>query len=165
MDHTQLTAETIKLKIREEVPSRETGLPGEILRLGKIRQDLIEELTANLKESEADRAARLDVIHDLSEKLKESEADRLARLDVIHSLSERLNESEADRAARLDVIHALEREIAKINERLQEEMQRADACEQGWRALEGTFAVRQARRLRLIRTMGYATQDQQTTGD
>ena len=72
MDYSELTAEAIKLRIRDEVPSRETGLPGEILRLGKMRQDQISELTARLKESEADRAARLELINELSDKLKES---------------------------------------------------------------------------------------------
>ena len=151
MDYSELTAETIKLRIREEVPSRETGLPGEILRLGKIRQDQIGELTARLQESEADRAARLQQITELNGLLQESEADRAARLQQITELTGLLQESEADRAARLEVIHGLQA--------------RLDDCEKGWRALECTFAVRQARRVGLIRTRCYKRRGEQADGD
>jgi predicted nuclease with TOPRIM domain len=144
MDYSELTAETIKLRIREEVPSRETGLPGEILRLGKIRQDQIGELTARLQESEADRAARLQQITELNGLLQESEADR---------------------AARLEVIHGLEENITRLQARWDEEKQRAYDLEQGWQALEGTFAVRQARRVGLIRTHCYKRRGEQADGD
>jgi chromosome segregation ATPase len=155
MNYSELTAETIKLRIREEVPSRETGLPGEMLRLGKMRQDQIGELTARLKESEADRAARLELIHELTGKLKESEADREARFRQITELTGLLKESEADRAARLGVICGLGENLTSLHALLNEEKQRAGDLEQGWQALEETFAVRQARRVRLIRTRCY----------
>jgi chromosome segregation ATPase len=186
MDYSELTAETIKLRIREEVPSRETGLPGEILRLGKIRQDQIGELTARLQESEADRAARLQQITELTGLLQESEADcaarfrqiteltgllqeseadRAARFRQITELTGLLQESEADRAARLEVIHGLEENITRLQARWDEEKQRADDLEQGWQALEGTFAVRQARRVGLIRTHCYKRRGEQADGD
>jgi hypothetical protein len=155
MDYSELTAETIKMRIRAEVPSHDTGLPGEILRLGKIRQDQISELTARLKESEADRAARLEMIHDLTDKLNASETDRTARFLQITELTGLLKESEADRAARLEVIRSLEEIIMRLQALCAEEKHRADDCEQGWRALEGTVAVRQARRVGLIRTRCY----------
>ncbi len=113
MDYRELTAETIKLRIREEVPSHETGLPGEILRLGKMRQDQISELTARLKESEADRAARLEVIR------------------------------------------GLEGIVTGLQALVDEEKQRAADYERGWQALEGTFVVRQGRRIGLINTGRY----------
>jgi chromosome segregation ATPase len=172
MNYSELTAETIKLRIREEVPSRETGLPGEMLRLGKMRQDQIGELTARLKESEADRAARLELIHELTDKLTDSEADRTERFRQITELTGLLEESEADRAARLEVICGLGENItslqALLNEEKQragEEKQRADDLEQGWQALEETFAVRQARWAGLIRTRCYERRGQKAAGD
>jgi hypothetical protein len=179
MNFSELTAETIKLRIREEIPSRETGLPGEMLRLGKMRQDQIGDLTARLKESEADRAARLDLIHELTDKLKESEADRTARFRQITELTGLLKESEADRAARFQQITKLTgllkdsdadraarlEMIRGLEARLDEEKRRADDLEQGWQALEGSFAVRQARRVRLIRTRSYERRGQETAGD
>ncbi len=155
MDYRELTVETIKLRIREEVPSHETGLPGEILRLGKMRQDQISELTARLKESEADRAARLVLINELTEKLKESEADRAARFQQITELTAWLKESEADRATRLEVIRGLEGIVTGLQALVDEEKQRAADYERGWQALEGTFVVRQGRRIGLINTGRY----------
>ena len=67
----------------------------------------IDELADRLRESEADRAARLEQIHALTAALRESEADRAARLEQIHELTATLRESEADRAARLEQIHEL----------------------------------------------------------
>jgi 2-polyprenyl-3-methyl-5-hydroxy-6-metoxy-1,4-benzoquinol methylase len=65
--------------------------------------------------SERDRANRLQVIERLEaqltrsdEELKESEADRQARLEAIERLDEALKESEADRQARLEVIERLD---------------------------------------------------------
>ncbi len=57
-------------------------------------------LTAELKQSEADRAARLEVIEKLDKLLKESEADRAARLDVIERQDALLKEQ----AARLEAL-------------------------------------------------------------
>lgn len=51
-------------------------------------------LEVRLRESEADRAARLDRIKVLEKSLAESEADRAARLVVIESESRRLDEQE-----------------------------------------------------------------------
>jgi hypothetical protein len=83
-------------------------------------------------------------VEDVKRVLQECESDRRLRLEQIHVLSSMLKESEADRAARLEVIHRLEAELV-------EEKKRAYDLEQGWRELEGTFAVRQARRVRLIK--------------
>jgi hypothetical protein len=47
-------------------------------------------LTAKLKESEADRAARFNQIMELTTLLKESEADRAARLVLINELTDQL---------------------------------------------------------------------------
>jgi glycosyltransferase involved in cell wall biosynthesis len=68
-------------------------------------------LREELRESEADRAARLDSIHTLQAQLQEAEADRTARLDSIHTLQAQLQEAEADRAARLDYIHTLQAQL------------------------------------------------------
>ena len=75
--------------------------------LEAARRAEVASLTALLRESEADRAARLAL-------LRESEADRAARLEQIHELSRLLRESEADRAARFDVIQNLQARIAEI---------------------------------------------------
>jgi hypothetical protein len=47
-----------------------------------------------IKDSEADRAARLEQIHTLTALLNESETDRAARLEQIHAPTALLNESE-----------------------------------------------------------------------
>lgn len=165
MDFSELTAETIKIRIREEVPSRETGLPGEILRMGKMRQDRISELTARLEDSEADRAARLNQITELTGLLKDSEADRAERFRQITELTGFLKDSEADRAARLEVIRSLEENITRLQTLLDGEKRRADDCEEGWRALECTFSVRLARRIGLMKTRRYGIRGQQGAGD
>jgi 2-polyprenyl-3-methyl-5-hydroxy-6-metoxy-1,4-benzoquinol methylase len=74
----------------------------------QARLEAIEQLDAALKESEADRQAQLEAIEQLDAALKESEADRQARLEVIEQLDAALKESEADRQARLEVIEQLD---------------------------------------------------------
>jgi len=59
----------------------------------------------------------------------------------------------------------LEESITRLQALLDEEKQRADDCEQGWQALEGTFVVRQARRVGLIRTRRYERSGQQAAVD
>jgi hypothetical protein len=54
----------------------------------------IDSLNKALKESEADRAARLDQINILTNALKESEVDRAGRLDQINILTNALKESD-----------------------------------------------------------------------
>ncbi len=71
----------------------------------------VDTLTQWLKESEADRAARLKDINLLNMLLKESETDRTERLKAINNLEDWLKESEADRAARLDRIKYLEQRL------------------------------------------------------
>ena len=88
---------------------------------------------------------------DVTRKWSESEADRAARLAQIDELAVKLQESEADRAARLEVMHRLEDRINKLVEELTEEKQKARELEQGWRELENTFIVRQARRIGLVK--------------
>ena len=51
------------------------------------------------------------VEHELDEKLRESEADRAARLDVINDLAGKLRESESDRTALLDKWRRLENSL------------------------------------------------------
>jgi hypothetical protein len=123
------------------------------------RLEQINELTVNLKESEADRAARFDQITELTNLLKESETDRAARFDQITELTNLLKESETDRAARLEVIHSLEEKINQIQSELAQEKKRTDNLEQGWRDLEETFAVRQARRVGLIKARKFASHE------
>jgi ADP-heptose:LPS heptosyltransferase len=91
-------------------------------------------------------------LEDVKKVLQESEADRAARLEQIHALTAMLKESEADRAARFDQILELTRLLSEETRLLSEEKGRADDAEQGWRDLEGAFAVRQARRVGLIKT-------------
>jgi glycosyltransferase involved in cell wall biosynthesis len=78
------------------------------------RLDQIQQLTELLRESEADRAARLDQIQQLAELLRESEADRAARLDQIQQLAELLRESEADRALRSEQIEILTKYLREL---------------------------------------------------
>jgi ADP-heptose:LPS heptosyltransferase len=110
----------------------------------EARLEQIEELGELLQESEADRAARLEQIEKLGELLQESEADRAARLKQIEELTVWLKESESDRAARLKVMEAQQAEIEAVRNQVQE-------AEEGWRNLEQSFTVRQARKIGLIR--------------
>ncbi len=64
----------------------------------------VNQLKAALRESEADRAARLEQILMFKEMLEQSEADRAARLELILMFKGMLEQSEADRAARLEQI-------------------------------------------------------------
>jgi ADP-heptose:LPS heptosyltransferase len=131
-------------------------------RLYKVLENIFEQidkLTGLLKKSEADRVSRLGQIDELTRMLKESEADRAARLEQIMELTNVLKESEADRAARLEVIHGLEEKINQIQNELVQEKKRADDSEQGWRELESAFAVRQARRIGLIKARKFASRE------
>ncbi|MBI5591183.1 MAG: hypothetical protein HY881_11945 [Deltaproteobacteria bacterium] len=107
------------------------------------RQNQIGELTERLRESENDRQLRLEQIQELTERLRESENDRQLRFEQIGELTRWLKESEADRNARMEWIHELE-------DRLKEANQKTDMAEQAYHALENTFIVRKARRMRLI---------------
>ncbi len=73
-----------------------------------------------LKESDADRAARLKALKkseaDHLKALKESEADREKRLEDSRRLVQLLKVSEADRAARLEVIQELDRRLKESEE-------------------------------------------------
>jgi len=124
-----------------------------------IKAVQIGELTGRLASSEADCTIRLEQVNELNCLLQESEADRAARLNQITELTGLLKDSEADRAARLELIHGLEEKITRLQALRDDEQQRADGehrraddLEQGWQALEETFAVRQARRAGIIRT-------------
>jgi hypothetical protein len=66
-----------------------------------------------LKESDADRAARLEQIKTFEKALRESEADRAARLEQIKILDKALQESETDRAARLEQIRVLDKALTE----------------------------------------------------
>ena len=101
--------------------------------------------------SEEDRKARLDQTKELKELFEESEADRKARFVQVKELKELLEESESDRKARLDHMNALSVLIEESRAALDHESKRAEAAEEGLKNLEATFAVRQARRLGLIK--------------
>jgi GT2 family glycosyltransferase len=81
-------------------------------------------------------------VEDVKRVLQECEADRAARLEQIHELTAMLKESEADRLARFDQITELTRLLKE--------------SEQGWQGLEGSFAVRLARRIGLIKARRFA---------
>ena len=101
--------------------------------------------------SEEDRKARLDQTKELKQLFEESEADRKARFDQVKELKELLEESEADRKARLDHINELNDLINELNDLIKVLSVRVEAAEEGLKNLEATFAVRQARRLGLIK--------------
>ena len=128
-----------------------TGLLKESESDRKARLDQVKDLERLLVESESDRSARLEQVKDLEGLLKESESDRKARLDQINELTDVLKESETDRAARLKVIEAQQADIQALRAQLAQETQGAQAAEEGWRNLEKSFAVRQARKIGLIK--------------
>ena len=130
----------------------------------KTRLDQIKELADLLNKSEADRKARLDQTKELTKLLGESEVDRKARLGQINELTDLLGESEADRKAKFDQLNELsllleveadrtsmQAGIHELRSALFQESRRARDAIEGWRNLEATFAVRQARKLRLIK--------------
>ncbi len=96
---------------------------------GRLVQALLDS-TDSLKESELDRKARLDQIIELTNLLKESESDRTARLKVIEEQQDTIEEQQGN--------------IRSLEAKLEEETKRLEA-------LEGTFLVRKARRLGLIK--------------
>jgi len=73
----------------------------------EARLEQVKDLTGRLKESEADRAERLKQIEELTGQIEESNRDRGLRLDQVKDLTGRLKESEADREARLRQIEEL----------------------------------------------------------
>jgi hypothetical protein len=81
------------------------GEPADITNPVAFLVEQLRVITALLRDSEADRAARLEQIHFLTGRLAESEADRAARLQQIHTLTTLLKGS--DRSARLDQIYTL----------------------------------------------------------
>jgi len=124
----------------------------------KARLDQTKELTELFEESEADRKARFVQVKELKELLEESEADRKARFVQVKELKELLEESEADRRARLDHINELNALLNKnemdrkaLGDQINELSLRAEVAEEGVKNLEATFAIRQARRLGLIK--------------
>jgi len=117
----------------------------------KTRLDQTRELTELFEESEADRKARFDQTKELKELLEESEADRKARYVQVKELKELLEESEADRKARLEHINELGDQINELGDQINELSVRVEAAEEGLKNLEATFAVRQARRLGIIK--------------
>ena len=87
--------------------------------------------------------------------MKESESDRAARMDQINELTALLKESETDSVARLEVIEAQNGDIQTLRAQLVRESQRAQEAEEGWRNLEETFIVRQARKIGLVKPLAY----------
>lgn len=83
-------------------------------RIIKQRDEEVEGLIAQLKESEVDRDARLVQIQEIGDALAESEKDRDARMVQIEELGALLAESEADRAARLTAMEAQGRQIEEL---------------------------------------------------
>ncbi len=117
-----------------------TGLEEDLERLHGIIRDRDEEiagLISRLKESEADRDARLAEMEKIGATLAESEADRDARMGQIEELGALLAESEADRAARFEVIQDQARQI--------------EALAQRYDRLAAQMPVRVLKKLRMIR--------------
>ena len=77
-----------------------------------------------LRESDADRAARLKQVETLTTLLKESDTDRTARLKQVEMLAALLKESEKDRADRLVVIQNQDKLLKQC------EAERANVMEQ-----------------------------------
>ena len=75
------------------------------------------ELTALLREPDADRARLREDVDRLTVLLRDSDADRAARLDQVRDLTRLLQESEADRAARFEVIQNLQAKLASLQAR------------------------------------------------
>jgi len=101
-----------------------------------------ETLERLLRESEADRAARLQTVSDLQKRLEAAEADRQARLEVIEDLEKRLGVSDADREARLKVIQDLQ---TRLEESEADRQARLEVIQDVQRRLEESDADRQAR--------------------
>jgi hypothetical protein len=107
----------------------------------RLRGD-VERLTALLRESDADRAARLDQVHELSRLLQQAEADRAARLDQVDELARLLQQSEADRVARLDRV----REVSRLLQQAEaDRAARLDQVDELARLLQQSEADRAAR--------------------
>ena len=96
-------------------------------------------------------------IRELTRLLKESEADRDARLDQLDQASRLMRESDANHAEDLKTIETLTARSADLEARVDHESGRAIAFERALGELERTRVVRAARRIGLIKT--------QTTAD
>lgn len=86
----------------------------ELHQIVKTRDEEIAGLIAQLKESEADRAARLAEIEAIGARFAESEAAWRKQMEELGGV---LAESEADRAARLEVIREQQRRIEALDRR------------------------------------------------
>jgi len=113
--------------------------------------DQTRELTGLFKKSEADRRARLDQIKELKALLEESEADRKARFDQINELSALIKERDSLLRVKQERLDELRMALDDKSKSLDNESKRAETAEEGLKNLEKTFAVRQARRLGLIK--------------
>ena len=86
----------------------------ELHQIIRTRDEEIAGLIAQLKESEADRAARLAEIEAIGARFAESEAAWRRQMEELGAV---LAESEADRAARLEVIREQQRRIEVLDRR------------------------------------------------
>ena len=115
------------------------------------RLDQVKELTKMLETCEADRAARLGQVKELTGVLQKLEAERDETGNKINKLEESLSELARDCSLRFETVSDLKEGIQELRAALTYESRRAQAAEEGWRNLEAEFAVRQARRLGLVK--------------
>lgn len=93
-----VSREPLKTNSKEQIENALSNFPN-----GRMMQALLD-IDSRLKESDADRAARLDQINTLTQLLKESETDRAARLTQIYILTQQLKKLEADKTIQEDEI-------------------------------------------------------------
>ncbi len=135
-ESTQSKTLTVKIDMSTGAYFKDSFVQILLMTMGKLQSALME--------SEADREARLGRIEELTAELEESNRDRALRLDQVNELARLLKESEADREARLGRIEELTAE-------LEEMAGRTRSAEEGWRSLEASFAVRYGRKMGLIK--------------
>ncbi len=111
----------------------------------------INEITQLFGESEADRKATLDQISELAAMLDQEAADWKTEIARLRQLPEEFKEKELHHLSRSRLVEALQSGIQKMRYELQRAYMRAGSAEKGWKDLESTFVVRQARKVGMIR--------------
>jgi glycosyltransferase involved in cell wall biosynthesis len=110
----------------------------------------ITEITQLFGESEADRRATLNQISELAEMLDREQADWKTEVERLNRRPDIFREKEERHIMRSRLFEALQTGIHNMRHEVERAYMRAGAAEKGWRDLESTFVVRQARRLGLI---------------
>jgi hypothetical protein len=93
----------------------------DVSRAGRRIRGYVSKLRGELRESEADRAARLDLIETLDAGQAKLHAELAARLDLIETLDAEQVKLHAALAARLDLIHELDAYVATLKAQLAEQ--------------------------------------------